>query len=85
MSAYLEQRDMIARLETRLNILEAAVANGHSTPCTALKPEIQGNVPRQPEANFFKGRGYRTQFYGASCPSSVLVSVCLQFRYYILD
>jgi hypothetical protein len=79
-SAYLEQRDMITRLENRLNILEAAVANGHSIPCVALKAEFQGSVPRQPEANFFKGRGYRTQFYGASCPNSVLASVCLMFR-----
>ena len=80
MSAYLEQRDTITRLENRLKILEAAVANGRSGPSAPPEPDPQREIPKQLEANFFKGRGFRTQFYGASCPSSILASVCLTSR-----
>jgi hypothetical protein len=79
MSAYLEQRDMIERLENRLKVLEKVVAHGSSGQ-SSLEP--QGDIPRQPEANFFKGRGFRTQFYGPSCPNSVLASVCIFIRSY---
>ena len=75
--ASLEQKDRIERLENRLKILEAVVAHGNYAPSMAPVSEPQGETPKQPEANFFKGRGFRTQFYGASCPNSVLVSVRL--------
>jgi hypothetical protein len=74
MSAYLEQKDRIAHLENRLQVLEAVVASGPSalpSPSTS-----HSEIPRQLEVNFFKGRGFRTQFYGSSCPNSVLASVC---------
>jgi Fungal Zn(2)-Cys(6) binuclear cluster domain len=74
--AYLEQKDTIAHLENRLKILEGMVAHGNSAPSIAAVSDLHGAIPRQPEANFFKGRGFRTQFYGASCPNSVLASVC---------
>ena len=85
MSAYLEQQDTIARLENRLKIVETVIANGYSAPSATPKPEPREESLRQPETNFFKGRGFRTQFYGASCPNSVLASVCLTFRSLPLD
>lgn len=84
MSVYLEQRDTIARLENRLKILESVVAHGQTAMPTpsAAPEESQGEISKQQEANFFKGRGFRTQFYGASCPNSILACVCLHIMYY---
>lgn len=77
-SAYLEQKERISDLEDRLQVLEALVARGPSAQSSALSSSSQSHseIPRQLEVNFFKGRGFRTQFYGASCPNSLLTSVC---------
>jgi hypothetical protein len=80
MPAFLEQKDTIARLEDRLRLLERIVARDISgAPSATGILEQQTEKPRQPETHLFKGRGFRTQFYGASCPTSLLASVCILY------
>lgn len=78
--AFLEQKETIARLEDRLRLLERVVARDVSgAPSATGIFEQHSEKPRQPETHLFKGRGFRTQFYGASCPTSLLASVCLLY------
>lgn len=80
MKAFLEQKATITRLEDRLSLLERIVARGDSSVTGAPPPgmlEQESEKPKQPEIHLFKGRGFRTQFYGTSCPTSLLASVCI--------
>ena len=70
------------RLEERLVELERVVL-GTQGEARALnetmkwgeKREREGGS-RELETNLFKGKGFRTQFYGVSCPTSLLAHVC---------
>jgi hypothetical protein len=83
MPAYSDQTQTISHLEDRLRILESLVAHSTSltgdviTPSRTAMMEQEGEIPIQPKANLFRGRGFRTQFHGASSPISLIASVCL--------
>jgi len=83
----LTQEDIMRRLESRLSNLERGMAQGTSMAALArdkfgeaaigtLGPKQKELRMKEPEATFFKGRGFRTQFYGPSNPMSLLAHVC---------
>jgi len=77
-SPSLNQEDIIRKLETRLAELEKLVAQNESpradaTISRSLRDERRA---RKSETNFFKGKGFRTQLYGASNITSLLAHVC---------
>jgi len=70
----------IKRLESRLADLERMVAQGASStprelPVERASEAVDIAVARGKETSLFKGRGFRTQFYGASSPTSLLAHV----------
>jgi hypothetical protein len=87
---YSAQTEAITRLEDRLKILEGIIAQGASRnvaakeavfPMRTMIPKEKDEKAREPETSYFKGRGFRTQFYGPSCPISLIAHVSL-FKYY---
>lgn len=65
----------IRRLENRLADLERIVSRQTEThDAPAPKDTLAG---RGRETYLFRGRGLRTQFYGASSPTSLLAHVCI--------
>jgi hypothetical protein len=73
----------IKRLEKRLADLERIVARETSSRATEVAggKAMEVLVSRKgKETYFFKGRGFRTQFYGTSSPASLLAHVCMTFR-----
>ena len=82
------QTETIIQLGERLKTLESIVSqsfNREQLPAavpmrtSVLKPEDV--KPKEPETNFFKGRGVKTQFHGASCPTSILAHVSVPFAF----
>jgi len=80
LSTILTHETTIKRLESRLADLERIVAQGAGStprelPVERASEAVDIAVARSKETSLFKGRGFRTQFYGASSPTSLLAHV----------
>jgi hypothetical protein len=83
---YSAQTEAITRLEDRLKTLEGIIARSATRNVPAKEAVIpmrttiqkeKDEKAREPETSYFKGRGFRTQFYGPSCPISLIAHVSL--------
>ena len=59
----------LGSLEARLVRLERAAGTA-ANDAEPLEEELMGR-----ETSLFKGKGFKTQFYGATCPMSMLAQV----------
>lgn len=75
-SSLTAQERIIKRLESRLADLEQVVARERLGRNSVEDPSPARSRTRDQETYLFKGRGFKTQFYGPSLPTNQLAHVC---------
>lgn len=81
-SALVAQEKTIKRLEARLADLERIVDRG--SMARDIADELSLKSPgRETETYIFRGKGFKTQFYGATLPINQLAHVILFLSYFI--